>query len=76
MHFTPLIQKGILIKAIKTNKMVSLAIGCRFISGQYKLNVYLISSSGKVKTFHLLKTVQEEEEYLVAASLLGENEFL
>lgn len=73
MHFTPLIQKGILIKAIKTNKMVSLAIGCRFISGQYKLNVYLISSSGNVK---VLKAVQEEEEYLVAASLLGENEFL
>ena len=70
MHFTPLIQKGILIKAIKTNKMVNLAIGCRFISGQYKLNVYLISSSGKVKK---LKTVQV---YLVAASLLGENEFL
>lgn len=56
-----------------SNKMVSLAIGCRFISGQYKLNVYLISSSGNVK---VLKAVQEEEEYLVAASLLGENEFL
>ena len=44
-----------------------------FLSGQYKLNVYLISSSGK---FKVLKTVQEEEEYLVATSLLEENEFL
>ena len=44
-----------------------------FLSGLYKLNVYLILSSGKVK---VLKTVQEEEEHLVAASLLGVNEFL